>query len=89
MSRNVRRIEIRQSMACVAGKSRSTVPIGPTHDQRLMWAHAIGLVRTVASGVTIHTARMLQHLAGFPKQCDRAGVLIGNSGKRGRRPQIT
>jgi hypothetical protein len=32
MSGNVRRIEIRGAMARVAGKCRSTVPIGPTHD---------------------------------------------------------
>ena len=46
MSGNARRIEIRWSMTRVARKSRSAVPIGPTHDQRLMWAHAIGLART-------------------------------------------
>ena len=88
MAGHMRRIEVCRSVAGVARKRRSAVAVGAAHDQRLMRPALIGLVRTVAGGMAVHAARMLQHLAGLLKQRNRAGLPIGNAGKVGGWAQV-
>jgi hypothetical protein len=59
-------------MTGVAGQTRRAMPVDATDDHRPMRRHAIGLGRAIARGMTIETARMLQHLAGLAEQRDRA-----------------
>ena len=79
MAWHMRRIEVGRSVAGAAWKSRGAVAVGAAHDQRLMRPPLIGLARTVARGMAIHTARMLQHLAGLLKQRKRTRLPIGNA----------
>jgi hypothetical protein len=88
MAGHMRRIEVRRSVAGVARQRRGAVAIGAAHDQRLMRSALISLARAVARGMTVHAARMLQHLAGFLDQRSRTRVAIGNAGKVGGRAQV-
>src|SRR5216683_3667834 len=58
-------------MTGVAGQTRRAMSVGAADDHRPMWRHAIGLGRAIVRGMTIETARMLQHLAGLAEQPDR------------------
>jgi hypothetical protein len=74
-------------MAGGAHHPRRAVPIGPAHHQRQVRLHALGLGRAVASGMTVHAARMRDHLAGLLEQRDRASAIISDHGESGHRPE--
>src|SRR5262245_40064342 len=67
-----RGIEIGAAMACCAEQAGSAMPVLAAHDQGLMRPGAIALKGTVAGGMAVHAARMLQHLARLLKQGDGA-----------------
>src|SRR5438067_8218305 len=83
----------RQSQVVLA-MARSAIRAGRAHvfrsarDGRHVRVLVIALQRMIASRMAIDTARMLDHLAGFAKQRDRALTAVLNGRKRGSRPQL-
>ena len=63
--------------------------MGPRRMMRGRWrrAAAATLALGVASGVTVHAARMRDHLAGLLEQCDRTSAIIRDRGESGHRPE--
>ena len=53
----------------------------PTQHERLMRVAVVALRGAIARRVAVHASRMLDHLAGFGEDGDRALFLIGNAGK--------
>src|SRR3981081_2462931 len=76
MAGHARFIVVRRVMTGVARQTRRAMSISPAYDHRPMGHHAIGLGRAVAHGMTIETARMLQHLAGLAEQRNRSCGLL-------------
>jgi len=74
-------------MAGGAHHPRRAVPIGPAHHQRQVRLHALGLGRAVARGMTVHAARMRDHLTGLLEQRDRASAIISDHREVGHGPQ--
>src|SRR5262245_54862249 len=77
-ARDASRIEVVGAMASAAAKGGCAVPLGAAHDRWLMRLHAVGLPWLVTIDVTVHAARMPEHLAGFLEQSDRARTRVGD-----------